>query len=293
LLRLEQARVPDTTTPGNSIGRGPAEALQRLSAGMIPRFAGPSMAGAPAAAQGLWAGSFIVDDLNPDRRAFYLMEVLDAATQGGLGYVGDAILSTDWIAGGPSELVGALNGLPHLVALQYRDYLLHTTLRQSLFMRAQDTEPLQATPDPAAALSLHATEIALGAGVRVLTDPPGADAEALLAVLGAAGNAKPLAVVARSDLPDRNDKVRWGLAALRLAANDRLALSLGAAAMDCDGRRARGYNGFACLARIKPRAAVPCCGKWFRLCMSRGATEYPSNRLAIQVVDHSLMSLPA
>lgn len=228
LLRLEQARLPDIYTPVNRVGHGPAEALRRLKAGMLLRFAGPSMAAALAAAQDSTAGALTADELNPDRRAFYLMEVLDAATQSGLGYVADANLTTDWIAGGPSELAQALNGLPHLVALQYRDYLLHTTFRHSLFVRAQDTAALQAAPDPTTALSLHAAGVTRKAGSRVLSDPPGADCEALMTALGAMGNAIPLSqVVARSDLSNRKDKARWGLAALQLAASNRIALSLG------------------------------------------------------------------
>jgi SAM-dependent methyltransferase len=227
LLRLEQARQPGA--PDGGIGRGPAEALRRLAAGMAPALAGPSMAGALHAAQGRNPGQLTADELHPDRRAFYLMEVLDAAAQSGLAYMGDAGLGPDWIAGGPAALAPALDGLPHLVALQYRDYLLHVGFRRSLFVRAQDAAPLRTEPDAAAALSLHAALAApLAAAVRPYTDPPGEDGDALLAAIRAAGQAAPLsAVVARSDLPVRNDTARWGLAALRLAANNRIALSLG------------------------------------------------------------------
>jgi hypothetical protein len=187
------------------------------------------MAGALHSALGKNPGQLTADELHPDRRAFYLMEVLDAAAQSGLAYMGDAGLGPDWIAGGPASLAPALDGLPHLVALQYRDYLLHVGFRRSLFVRAQDAGPLRAQPDPASALSLHAALSApLAPGVRPFTDPPGEDGDALLAAIRAAGQTAPLReVVARADLPARSDTARWGMAALRLAANNRIALSLG------------------------------------------------------------------
>jgi len=229
LLRLEQARLPDIDAPAGSIGRGPAEALRRLAAGMVPALAGPSMAGALHVTQGKTPGGLTADELHPDRRAFYLMEVLDAATQSGLAYMGDAGLGLDWIAGGPSALAPALDGLPHLVALQYRDYLLHVGFRRSLFVRAQDAGRLQTEVNPVAALSLHAALIAPSTRrIRALTDPPGEDSDALLAAIRAADQTAPLrTVVARADLPARKDTARWGIAALRLAANNLIALSIG------------------------------------------------------------------
>ena len=63
-----------------------------------------------------------------------------------------------------------------------------------------------------------------------MTNPPGKDGEALLAAIRAADQAATLTkLVARSDLPKRKDKSRWGLAALRLAANNRIVLTLGRA----------------------------------------------------------------
>jgi hypothetical protein len=95
-------RQPDVDVPANcpdqrngsayGIGPGPAEALWCLGAGLNPGLAGPSMAAALHSAQRRNPGALLADDLNPERRVFYLLETLDAATQSGLTYMGDASL---------------------------------------------------------------------------------------------------------------------------------------------------------------------------------------------------------
>ena len=231
LLRLEQARVPDPDVAPDTIERGPAEAMRRLGEGMHRGLAGPSMNGALIAAQRKNAGLLAGDDLNRDRRGFYLMEVLDAAAQSGLRYLGDVELWPDWIAGGPSAVAPALDGLPHLVALQYRDYLLNVSFRRSLFVAGNDAASLETAPDPLVAWRLYPVRLTASEGAGVsLSDPVGADGEMLLKAIGSGQGHQALSrLVARSALPDPKNKARWGLAALRLAANQSIALSLGPA----------------------------------------------------------------